>query len=221
MKLFIDPGHGGKDSGATGNGLVEKTLNIAVALSLEAQLQRSGIEAMLSRYVDEDVTLQQRTDRANFWGADVFLSVHHNGFDNPGARGIETYYSIRQGDSKQFAEAIQTALCSAFPMSNRGTKTRLNGTGTDWYHVLRQSRAPVAVIIETGFVTSPVDAELIKQPDFPRRQAEVLARAIKGLYSRDNSSGEVEELKKQVKTLTEKVNTLNKFFGDLSKIIPK
>ena len=193
-ELFIDPGHGGKDSGATGNGLVEKTLNIAVALSLEAQLQRSGIEAMLSRYVDEDVTLQQRTDRANFWGADVFLSIHHNGFDNPGARGIETYYSIRQGDSKQFAEAIQTALCSAFPMSNRGTKTRLNGTGTDWYHVLRQSRAAVAVILQTGFVTSPVDAELIK-PDFPQREAEVLGQGIKRLVQPGYSSDEVEEFK--------------------------
>lgn len=213
MKLFIDPGHGGKDPGATGNGLVEKTLNLAVALSLERLLGRSGIEVMLSRYVDEDITLQQRTSKANAWGADIYLSIHHNGFTDPAARGIETFHSIRPGGSKQLAEAIQAALCDAFPLPSRGVKTRLNGVGTDWYHVLRESKAPVAVLIETGFVTSPADAAVLKQANFPALQAEVLAGVIKALYGRQDSPSELEQLRGQVKDLTVKVDRLYKFFG--------
>lgn len=219
MKLFVDPGHGGKDPGATGNGFVEKTLNLAVALSLEAQLQRSGIEVMLSRYVDEDVTPQQRTDRANAWGADIFLSIHHNGFSDPAARGIETYYSVQHEDSKKFAAAVQTALSAAFPTLNRGIKTKLGSSGKDWYHVLRESRALVAVIIETGFITNPGDAELLKRPDFPRRQAEVLAGVIKAMYGRNDMS-ETEKLRGQVDDLKIRVDALYKMLADLSKIIP-
>jgi N-acetylmuramoyl-L-alanine amidase len=220
MKLFVDAGHGGKDPGATGNGLVEKTLNLAVALALEKQLQKSNIDVMLSRYVDEDISLRQRTDRANAWGADIFLSIHHNGFDDPVARGIETYYSVREGNSKQFAEVIQEALCAAFPMPDRGVKTKLGSSGRDWYHVLRESKALVAVITETGFVTSPADAALLKQPDFARREAEVLARVIKALYGQGNGSDEVKKLRAEVDELAKKVDTLYKFFGDLNKIIP-
>lgn len=217
MKLFLDPGHGGKDPGATGNGLVEKALNLAVALALEKQLQKSDIDVMLSRYVDEDVSPQQRTDRANAWEADVFLSIHHNGFDDPAARGIETYYSIRHEDSKQFAEVIQKALCAAFPMPDRGVKTKLGSSGRDWYHVLRESRAPVAVITETGFVTSPADAALLKQPDFPRREAEVLAGAIKTLYGQ-NSSSEMEKLRGQVGELVARVDKIYKALGKINEV---
>lgn len=219
MKLFIDPGHGGKDPGATGNALVEKTLNLAVALAMEAQLQRSGIDVMLSRYVDEDVTLQQRTDRANAWGADIFLSIHHNGFSDSTARGIETYYSTRPGECKQLADTVQKALCATFSMPNRGVKTKLNSAGMDWYHVLRESRASVAVITESGFVTSPADAELLKQPDFPRRQAEALAGAIKALCGRQAVT-EIEKLQLQVNELTNRVDNVYKFLENLNKIIP-
>lgn len=215
MKLFIDPGHGGKDPGATGNGLVEKTLNLAVALALEAQLQRSGIEVMLSRYVDEEVSLRQRTDKANVWGADIFLSIHHNGFSDPSARGIETYYSVRPGESKQLADTVQKALCATLSLPNRGVKTKVNSVGRDWYHVLRESRASVAVITESGFVTSPADAELLKQPDFPRRQAEVLAGVIKALYGQDMP--EIKKLQSQVKALTDRVDSLYKLLEDASK----
>ena len=218
MKIFIDAGHGGKDPGATGNSLVEKNLNLKVALLLEARLKHFGFEVMLSRYSDEDVSLQQRTDKANAWGAYFFLSIHHNGFTDPAARGIETYYSVRDGDSKLLTEKIQNALCKVFSMSDRGAKARINSSGKDWFHVLRESKAPVAMITETGFVTSPFDAETLKRLDFPETQAEILAVVIKAAYGQDVP--EIEKLQSQVNELTDRVDRLYKFLGDASKIIP-
>lgn len=190
MKLFVDAGHGGSDPGVVGHTLEEKTLNLAVALALEQRLQHCrDIEVMLSRYADVSMSLQERTDRANAWGADVFLSIHHNGFIDPKARGIETFHSIRPGDSKQFAEVIQAALCNTFPLPNRGVKIRLNKAGRDWYHVLRESRAPIAIIAETGFVTNPEDAKVLRIAAFPATQAETIAQEIKQHFGIEPKDG--------------------------------
>jgi len=92
-RIVIDPGHGGHDPGAKGNGITEAELVLDVAQRLEKQLQRlTGVEVVLTRSTDEFVTLQERTAIANRENADLFLSIHANASENPQARGVETYY---------------------------------------------------------------------------------------------------------------------------------
>lgn len=80
VKIFIDPGHGGSDPGATGNGLQEKTLTLQIALALRTILtnEYEDVSLLLSRTSDQYVSLNDRTNAANNWGADFFLSIHVN-----------------------------------------------------------------------------------------------------------------------------------------------
>jgi N-acetylmuramoyl-L-alanine amidase len=94
LKVVIDPGHGGKDPGATGmDGLEEKELTLSVAKRLAALLRAEpGIDVALTRSDDRYLTLEERTGFANAQSADLFVSVHGNASVNPGLRGVEVYY---------------------------------------------------------------------------------------------------------------------------------
>src|SRR5262249_54020062 len=87
-----DPGHGGHDPGAKGDGITEAELVLDVAQRLERLLSRlPGTEVILTRRSDEFISLQERTAIANREGADLFLSIHANASPNEAARGVETY----------------------------------------------------------------------------------------------------------------------------------
>ena len=92
-RIVIDPGHGGRDPGATVTGLNEADLVLDVARKLEKLLQKQpGVDVVLTRRNDVFVPLEERTALANRRGADLFLSIHANASANPTARGIETYF---------------------------------------------------------------------------------------------------------------------------------
>jgi N-acetylmuramoyl-L-alanine amidase len=93
-KIVLDPGHGGKDTGAIGpGGVMEKDIVLALAKKLAKRLrERLGIEVVLTREEDVFIPLEERTAIANAHGADLFVSLHVNASPNPHAQGIETYY---------------------------------------------------------------------------------------------------------------------------------
>ncbi|HEY8079252.1 MAG TPA: N-acetylmuramoyl-L-alanine amidase [Labilithrix sp.] len=91
-RVVIDPGHGGNDPGASGpTGLKEKDVTLAIAHKLAPVLARQAIEVTLTRDDDRYVTLEERTARANAFGADVFVSIHCNAAENRARKGVETY----------------------------------------------------------------------------------------------------------------------------------
>jgi len=94
--IVIDPGHGGKDSGAIGNGYMEKEIVLQIGLELNNQLKAMGYTVYMTRSTDVFIELKDRTKFANDKSADLFLSVHANaipkGADANAAYGIETYF---------------------------------------------------------------------------------------------------------------------------------
>ncbi len=80
VKVYIDPGHGGTDPGAVANGLKEKDLTLKIAKYTRDYLQDNykGVSIKMSRTGDTYPSLTQRTNEANKWGADVFVSIHIN-----------------------------------------------------------------------------------------------------------------------------------------------
>lgn len=90
--VAIDAGHGGNDPGAMGNGIQEKRINLEVALRLADRLRQMGFETRLTRSDDRFLKLGERTELANDWHADIFVSLHCNALP-PGnhAQGIEIY----------------------------------------------------------------------------------------------------------------------------------
>jgi N-acetylmuramoyl-L-alanine amidase len=92
-RVALDPGHGGASDGSrTPGGLLEKELTLDIAGRLRRLLEASSFEVVMTREGDLDVTLEERTRRANAAGADLFVSLHVNWIENRGVRGVETYY---------------------------------------------------------------------------------------------------------------------------------
>ena len=90
--IVIDPGHGGKDPGASDNGVVEKNVNLAVGLELERELLSRGFNVVMTRRTDVYLKLQERTDIANEVNADLFVSVHVNALPSKKSMtGFEIY----------------------------------------------------------------------------------------------------------------------------------
>jgi len=93
-KVVLDPGHGGKDPGASGpGGIAEKDIVLSIAKKLAVKLKTEmGTDVVLTRKDDRFVALEDRTALANREDADLFISLHVNASPNIDARGIETYY---------------------------------------------------------------------------------------------------------------------------------
>ncbi|MDK2926515.1 MAG: N-acetylmuramoyl-L-alanine amidase [Bacillota bacterium] len=157
--------------------MVEKTLNLALALKLGAELRRAGQEVLLSREADVEVPLKQRLDLARRAGTAAFVSLHHNSASSPLAAGVETYHQARRAESRRLAGLLQGALVEATGLADRGIKVRLREDGQDYYYVLRE--APMAAVIcEVGFLTSPADAKRLALPAFQDEAARALAGAL-------------------------------------------
>jgi N-acetylmuramoyl-L-alanine amidase len=90
--VVVDPGHGGRDPGATGiGGLHEKNVNLSIAKRLAARLESRGFNVVLTRKDDRTLDLEERTVIAESAGGDVFISIHANASRHPRTRGIEIY----------------------------------------------------------------------------------------------------------------------------------
>ncbi|MCR8746912.1 N-acetylmuramoyl-L-alanine amidase [Romboutsia lituseburensis] len=166
-KVFIDPGHGGSDSGAVGvNNLLEKNINLQVAKKVESLLKKQGIEVKLSRDNDVFLSLSDRTTMANNWKSDCFVSIHCNAFDGS-AKGIETY--SYQSSSSNLATKVhsQTLNTKAYTL-NRGIKTAS-------FYVLRNSNMR-ACLIEMAFIDHAEDSKILTQ-----RQDDLALGIAKGI----------------------------------------
>jgi N-acetylmuramoyl-L-alanine amidase CwlD len=175
--IVIDPGHGGSDTGAMHNGLVEKVITLDVSQRLRAILVSRGWIVKMTRDRDVDVVapnddakteLQGRCDIANNAGARLFVSVHVNSFTSPSLNGTTTYYY--KPNDQSFAAAIQHRLMGLLGTQDDGVK-REN------FYVVRHTTMP-AVLVETAFLSNPDDAAKLKNPAFLQNIAQGIADGI-------------------------------------------
>ncbi|KNC88882.1 N-acetylmuramoyl-L-alanine amidase AmiA [Trabulsiella odontotermitis] len=105
--VVLDPGHGGIDTGAIGhNGSKEKHVVLAIAKNVRAILQRNGIDARLTRTGDTFIPLYDRVEIAHKHGADLFMSIHADGFTNPSAAGASVFALSNRGASSAMAKYL-------------------------------------------------------------------------------------------------------------------
>jgi N-acetylmuramoyl-L-alanine amidase len=117
-KIVIDPGHGGHDPGALGEGITEAEVVLDVALRLEALLTGAGVEVVLTRRTDEFVALDSRPAISTREQADLFLSIHANASRVRSARGVETYVLNFATDASAEAVAARENASTAHTISN-------------------------------------------------------------------------------------------------------
>lgn len=175
--VVVDAGHGAKDSGATGYGIKEKDVNLALSEQLVSVLEADPeIKVYATRRDDTFVELEGRSTFSNEINPDLFISIHINSAKNLNASGTETYYEKKEDTrNKVFADIVQNALVSEFGTINRGLKT-------DSLSVTRLTNAP-AVLIEIGFLSNQSDYEMIASQDFAYRYAGAVYRSILEYYS--------------------------------------
>ena len=153
-RVFIGVGHGGKDPGAL-KYIKEADANLQMALGLKAELERHGVTVGISRLKDEDDPLIEEIREANAFAPDVAVECHNNA---GGGDGFEVYHQTNGYATKsiKLAQCIEARVVASGQKS-RGVKTRLNGSGTDYFGWCRQVKAP-AVLCEGFFVDNATDS---------------------------------------------------------------
>jgi N-acetylmuramoyl-L-alanine amidase len=217
VKIYLDPGHGGSNIGATGHGMEEKNITLDIALRIRDILEEEyeNVEVMMGRTSDIDKSLQSRTDEANNWGADYFLSIHINGFDGS-TQGYEDFIHSSLSDTSQTAryrDTMHEEIMKVNELRNRGKK-KAN------FHVLRETRMS-ALLTENGFIDHPEDAEKIADPSWRQKVARGHVNGLERAFNltRSNEQGNIYRVivdGQQVGAYREEENILNEVRRNLS-----
>jgi N-acetylmuramoyl-L-alanine amidase len=170
IKYLFDPGHGGKDPGAVGNGLLEKDVTLYLARKAKEYLEGGyeNVAVHMSRLGDTYPSLEARTDRANELGVDGLVSFHVNA---GGGEGYETWiYTSVSSETKAMASAIHQEIMKVYDGKDRGIKA-----GN--LHMVRESHMKAA-LLEFLFIDDKEDAALLKSTTFKNKLAKAVAVGI-------------------------------------------
>jgi N-acetylmuramoyl-L-alanine amidase len=191
MTVVIDPGHGGNDEGTKFYHLAEKDVTLDVAQRLERTLRSFKLSTVLTRRDDHYVALCDRVAVANKIENAIFVSIHFNSSSSAIYSGVETYYAdqklppsqdwtwmgiFSRADEPQLdngetlAGFVQASLVTKLNAANRGIRGRP-------LYVVRHTRAP-AVLIEGGFVSNPLENQLLRNDEYKQRMADAIAEGI-------------------------------------------
>ena len=151
-KVYLGVGHGGSDSGAV-KYIVEKDVNLQMALACKEYLEANGVQVKISRTTDKDKDLNARINECNANDPDLAIDVHNNA---GGGDGFEVYHTIHGGTGKTLAQNIEKEV-KAIGQNSRGCKTKKRSDGTDYYGFISWIKAP-SIICEGVFVDNKSDA---------------------------------------------------------------
>ena len=189
--IFLDPGHGGRDSGAFYYNVAEKDLNMQIYRKLRTKLEELGYKVLTSRDSDIDVDfVTERSRMVNKTNSDIFISIHFNATGNTysKASGIQTYsysdepdypskinpywhnHPDRISESKRLAAAIHSSLLAETGAKDAGQLERS-------FAVLRETAKPV-VLLELGYMDNFTESQQIRDS---RYQDKLVAGIVKGI----------------------------------------
>lgn len=193
--VAIDAGHGGPDSGARGkSGIIEKDINLHIALELRQLLGRVAVYTVMTRESDhgliadgEDITgsrkrmeLERRANLVNANSPDIFVTIHTNSFPEPQWSGAQVFYNAASAEGRKLAVHIQTEL-----VNRLGPNTR-KARPADIY-LLKKVKAPSA-LVEVGFLSNPREERLLADAAYRVKVAEAVFHGIMAYFM--DSQGE-------------------------------
>ncbi|WP_262082185.1 N-acetylmuramoyl-L-alanine amidase [Streptococcus sp. Marseille-Q5855] len=194
--IFLDPGHGGRDSGAYYYGIAEKDLNLQVSRKLRKRLEELGYTVLTSRDSDVDVDfVTERSRMVNKTNADFFISIHFNatGNDTTLNLGIQTYSykedagypskinqywhnnPDRMSESNRLAADLHSSLLTE-------TGARDAGLLQATFAVLRETAKP-AVLLELGYMDNPEENQRIRSDQYQDKLVEGIIKGIQKYYA--------------------------------------
>ena len=175
--VVIDAGHGGKDPGKVGiNGVLEKEVNLSIALRLKRLMEQNGVLVVMTREEDKDLASEQATKRKNedlraraMLVSDtapmVLVSVHQNSFPEAEVDGAQVFYYSDSAEGKQLGSMVQERL-----KKERGDGNHRVAKANKEYYLLKKAECP-AVIVECGFLSNPAEAALLASEEYQEKIA--------------------------------------------------
>ncbi len=172
--IVIDPGHGGEDPGASVNEIIEKDLNLDVSIKLNNFLIGAGYTTKMTRIDDRLLynrgeenrkkyyDLRNREAIANTHEDSIFISIHMNKFALSYCKGLQTFYSENNPESKIIASYLQENIKFLQPNNKRVIKS-----GNKTIYLLEKLKTP-AVLVECGFISNPQEANLLIDEDYQK-----------------------------------------------------
>ena len=175
-KVIIDSGHGGNDSGASGNGILEKDYTLNISEYIHERLDELGVDNVMVRTGDETLEPDDRIKRIKSFygdGSDIVLVSNH--INAGGGEGAEIIYALRNNDklSKLVADELENNGRTVRKYYQRRYPT---DTSKDYYFIHRNTGNIEAIIVEYGFLDNAADADLLKK--YWRDYAEAVVKAI-------------------------------------------
>ncbi|EGW41189.1 N-acetylmuramoyl-L-alanine amidase [Desulfosporosinus sp. OT] len=192
MKVCLDPGHGGYDPGAVGNGLQEKDITLDVCLKLKPMLENNGISTILTRdgdyapgHLEGDLNseLMARVDIAEKNTVDLFVAIHVN---SGMGTGEEVLVIGLGGQAEKAANQVLPYLVEIGNWANRGVKTQN-------VLVLKETSMP-AILTENGFIDTAMDAVKLRDPDFRKALAVAHTKGICDFFGIQYKEGDKDML---------------------------
>ncbi len=186
--IIIDAGHGGPDGGTSAaDGTLEKTLNLQIALKLEETLNAMGLNTVMTRSEDISIhdesadtirkkkisDLKNRLSIINNTDNSIFVSIHQNHFSESVYNGTQVFYSKNNPGSILLADSIRQSVVSVLQKENT---REIKQSGTDIY-LLYHAESP-SVMVECGFLSNKDDTEKLKDENYQRKLAFVIAMGI-------------------------------------------
>ena len=191
FSLVIDAGHGGADPGKVGvNNVLEKDLNLTIALLLGTKLQSFGIPVIYTRENDSDLA----NGASNFKSADMrnrcqfitdanplfTISIHQNSYPSENISGAQVFYFTESTEGKQLASTLQDSLRTHLdPSNNRQPKAN------DSYYLLKKTPTPT-VIVECGFLSNPSEAALLSTEEYQEKVVNAIYLGIIEYLKKNN-----------------------------------
>ncbi len=172
-RIIIDPGHGGRDGGASANGLLEAEINLEISLRLKSVFEEKGYTVDLTREDNNDLCdgdfikrsdMNQRVKKINSGNYLCCISIHQNTFSDSKYRGAQTFYSDSNSSSKELALNVQNSIKFYLNNTTRDIVKRTN------VYLLNKVSIP-AILIECGFLTNAEEAKLLKTYEYQKTLA--------------------------------------------------
>ena len=191
--IVIDAGHGGEDGGASANGLLEKDINLSIALKLRDMLTISGYKVVMTR--DSDVSvydstadttrekkvsdLKNRAEMINSSKNNILVSIHQNKFEQSQYFGTQMFYSKNDPKSAVLAEELRKSVTGMLQPDN---KRELKQADSNIY-ILDKAQVP-AVIVECGFLSNEEEAKKLADSDYQQKMAFSIYSGIIGYMNK-------------------------------------
>ena len=184
--IYLDPGHGGADPGATYKNIEEQSINLKIAEKLKQKLETLGATVYLTRYGDYDLSVpyainRKRSDlsrRANIINrsmCDMYLSIHLNAETSSSWHGAEAYYDDINSENEKIAKIIQEEF-----QKSLASKREYKKTDTMYLH--KRIERP-GVLLEVGFLSNPNDRYLLTQDTYQDKVATTIMNGIIRYFS--------------------------------------